>query len=165
MWTAHDDGNGNTYYVNGITGESAWEIPDEPAAATATRTGGELHIEQEDYDDDRRWRQVDERTDAYGTRWEGDPAVEQNNYSGADYSTNPFGATNHREYCGTTTAGATEGGGGGEGGGYDAYYGGGSVELTQGGTGDKDAGGWSQEWDEGSQGYYWYNAVTGESRW
>lgn len=25
--------------------------------------------------------------------------------------------------------------------------------------------GWTHEWDEGSQNYYWYNALTGESRW
>lgn len=25
--------------------------------------------------------------------------------------------------------------------------------------------GWTQEWDEGSQSYYWYNIYTGDSRW
>lgn len=38
-------------------------------------------------------------------------------------------------------------------------------ELTAQGEQGGGAEGWTQEWDEGSQNYYWYNALTGESRW
>lgn len=48
-------------------------------------------------------------------------------------------------------------------------YGGGELATTekktveqQGGDGTEN---WTQEWDEGSQAYYWYNRRTGESRW
>lgn len=43
--------------------------------------------------------------------------------------------------------------------------GGGTVAVVRDGTGNGEGGGWTQQWDETSQNYYWYNAWTGESRW
>ncbi|CAM9626317.1 unnamed protein product, partial [Hapterophycus canaliculatus] len=42
-WSAYDDGDGNTYYVNDFTGESVWEVPVCSAAAG-------LHSCQDDWD-------------------------------------------------------------------------------------------------------------------
>lgn len=158
-WSAHDDGEGNTYYVNDFTGESVWEIPMTPAAATAASTGIE------------NWDQMEGEGGAGtvtssitaaaaagdgeaaawwddgggGQDWEHDAA----SYAiGVAEASNPFGGYEW------PSAGYAEGDAGGYGGGQTA------TPQEEGGTE-----GWTQLWDEGSQSYYWYNSRTGESRW
>ncbi|CAM9300141.1 unnamed protein product [Scytosiphon promiscuus] len=156
-WSAYDDGDGNTYYVNDFTGESVWEIPVPSAAAG-----------QQGCQDD--WDQATEGmggtatssiTDAAGeeevaTWWAGGgDATTSKALDGFEWPTGelaPRAAVAaeegwwrgeeqwHRETPATTAELVAQPEGGGE-------------------------DGWTQEWDEGSQGYYWYNNVTGESRW
>lgn len=185
-WSVHDDGNGNTYYVNDSTGESAWELP---KTTTATPQDGDLAASDRagynDQDADGWWGQEEEEEEGeqraarntgahhcannndgnWGTDYgEGDQYWENNEYGGDNTNnplfcgntSNPFGGNYHETWPLTPTGedAAAE----------DGYYGR-SLELTQGGTRGGKGGGWSQEWDEGSQAYYWLNASSGESRW
>lgn len=163
-WSAVDDGDGNTYYVNSFTGESAWEIP---ASATAS-------VGLED------WNQAGQGAGgaaAWGITaaagegeaaawWDGGGAGGDGWGTGGGDRTaavgvsNPFGGY-HGQGMGETAAEAVGESWEGYGNGELATTAWESVEQ-QGEDGAED---WTQEWDEGSQEYYWYNRRTRESRW
>lgn len=156
-WSAHDDGDGNMYYINDFTGESVWEIPAPSAAAT-----------QQGFQDD--WDQItggmggtvaSSITDAAGegeaATWlagGGEPAT-PNPLDGYEWP-----AGEHVPRSAVTAEEDWEN----RGEHWDGEISATRAELVaQGEKGGVD--GWTQEWDEGSQSYYWYNIGTGESRW
>lgn len=227
-WSAHEDGNGNTYYVNDSTGESAWELPGSPSATTtqgdvaivgskeglsswsarddgkcstyyvndsavegacelpntttATPLGSDIVTSGQQ--EDEWWAQEEEEENASGRDAQNAGGhhyasrIDSNNGGGAynglgdqywghgtngncnptggNTERNPFGGNHHETWLSTTTGGATAT--------ENAYYGG-NLELAQSRMVGGEGGGWSQEWDEGNQGYYWYNAASGESHW
>lgn len=158
-WSSYDDGNGNTYYVNNVTGESVWELP---------RPGAELH--QAD-----NWGHTTKLTagtipaanssaaagaQETGVWWEDGTEGFVGETGGWTNDRNPFG-----EY--TWPAAQAEGAAG------EKYVEGSRVVEAASAAGwtvatqqeEGVAEGWTQEWDEESQNYYWYNGLTGESRW
>lgn len=147
-WSAHDDGEGNTYYVNDFTGESVWEIPTTPAAAADASTGVE------------DWHQTAGEGEA-AAWWDGGGGGQDWEHDAAGFSTGVAEASNPFGGYDWPSAGYAEGDGGGYGGGETATTGWEmATQQEEGGTED-----WAQLWDEGSQAYYWYNSRTGESRW
>ncbi|CAM9305770.1 unnamed protein product, partial [Ectocarpus sp. 13 AM-2016] len=156
-WSAFEDEDGNTYYTNDFTGESVWEIP-PPDVATA-----DAARDAEDWDQGATggagW------TSVITAAGEGEAAAwwsgggDNQNAMGAD--SNPFDGY---EWPAWGQQGGEDGGetwrGNGEGGNATTGW-----ELAAQGEKGGGAEGWTQEWDEGSQNYYWYNALTGESRW
>lgn len=147
-WSPCDDGEGNIYYVNDATGESAWELPMSAVQQDLVENWGEATEPTTDIfpafgiangaeggEDTARWGDGLNG----GGMWASVP--------------DPFG-----EY--TQPAAQSE---------YSA------VENYWGDEGTGDwvstpqqegvAEGWTQVWDEDSQSYYWYNDLTGESRW
>eukprot|EP00752_Nemacystus_decipiens_P013078 g11567.t1 len=154
-WSAHEDDDGNTYYFNHLTGESAWEIPQ-----TATASAGLEDWEQADQEAAAATWSITEAAEEgeVATWWDGGDGWGTGAATVA--VSNPF---NGYDWPGTGQ-GDTDATGKSWGG-----YGGGELATTdwesfgqQGGDGAED---WTQEWDEGSQAYYWHNRRTGESRW
>ena len=160
-WSAHDDGDGNTYYVNSITGESAWEIPPTATASSAGLEGWD-QAGQEAWDAGTWSITAAAGEGEAATWWEG------GGVGGDGWGTGDSTVAVSNPFDGYGGSGAGQAG-------DEAIaeswgeYGGGELVTTgwesleqQGGDG---AEAWTQEWDEGSQAYYWYNGQTGESRW
>lgn len=160
-WSAHDDGDGNTYYVDDFTGESAWEIP-PPATASVSLENWD-HAGQEAAGT-AKWSITAAAGEGEAAAWwngggeggYGQGTGEADRTAGVVVS-NPFNGYD-RPRAGQAEADAVGEIWGGYDGGELGTTGWGSVEQH----GGED---WTQEWDEGSQEYYWYNRRTGESRW
>lgn len=155
-WSAYDDGDGNTYYVNDFTGESVWEIP-APSSATGQQGG---------HDD---WDQAEGRMGETAASSVMDAAGEGGTASwwagGGDAADpNPLDRyewTNGEQAPRSAAAAEVDWeNGGGRWPGETKRTGEELVVQREGGRADV----WTQEWDEGSQSYYWYNGVTGESQ-
>ena len=172
-WSARDDGEGNTYYVNEFTGESVWEIPTTSQTTAATGSDGfedwgqttaekvagrtgltnwSITAAEAGEGEAAAWWDAGD-----GGGWDRDP-VAASYATGAVDSLNPFDGENE-----WPTEGYAAGGGGGYGGEEVATPGWEMTINQQEGMNETED--WTQEWDEGSQSYYWYNSRTGESQW
>lgn len=150
-WSPFLDDEGNTYYVNDITGESEWEIPSVDAQGASGPS--------ED------WSEAVGDITGYVAAADNTPAGEEHgdatwwdDGTTGGHEGNPFGGYAWPvPQAGDTGAAAHLEGyiGGGE----EGYW---EWDVSRRGEVDQ---GWTQEWDEGSQSYYWYNRLTGESRW
>lgn len=151
--------------MNEFTGESVWEIPAPHCADDAGPAGT----------DPNGWDQGETTTTAgepttstitdaaeggHGAAWWADGGEWATSGTFGRYDEWPHGATSSP--LSAPAAGEDLGNWG------EYWYG--QTDETTGGLvvrqeeGDL-AAGWTQEWDEGSQSYYWYNSMTGESRW
>lgn len=162
-WSAHEDGEGNTYYVNNFTGESAWEIPPPVTESAGLESWGQAGQEGGGA---AAWS----ITAAAG---EGEAAVW---WDGRGVGGDGWGTGEAEHTAGVVVSNPFDGYDGLEAGKADADAVGehwgrhdGDVATTgwesvehQEGDGTED---WTQEWDDGSQAYCWYNRSTGESRW
>lgn len=164
-WSTFDDGAGNTYYVNDVTGESAWELPPGSAAtpqassagiAVETLTAGGHGIDAKEGADE--WWGKDYNNSGY------------DDGQGYGDTFNPFGGGIYGSWPVSPAAGTQREGGKHDWGGQqpgDNGFALNSVPPGVGAGGEREGGGggWRQQWDEGSQAYYWYHASTGESHW
>lgn len=159
-WSAHEDDDGNTYYVSNLTGESAWEIP-----TTATVSAG---LEDWDQAGQQAWEAGTGSITAAAGEGEAATWWEGGGVGGDGWGTGETGVAVSNPFDGYDRPGAGQaeaeviGESWGDYGGGELATAGWESFEQQGGDGSED---WTQEWDEGSQAYYWYNRLTGESRW
>lgn len=152
-WSAHEDDDGNTFYVNDFTGESVWEIP-PPATAS---TGLEARLEA---DGAETWDITVAAGDGEAAAWWDSGGVGGDGRETGEANCTP-GVVDPNPFDGYDGPGAAQAEADAVG---DTWEGEGELATTgwDQGDGGED---WTQEWDEGSQAYYWYNRRTGESSW